>query len=686
MGGLGPCLLLPLAGRLLALLVLAFEIGASPGPLSNSTARAAGSPRSTSLPRVPPRLLDPPYGAAQFKWQASALLLGSGRIYSPPFGAGDEPARVLVIDPAAGSSSLLPGELGIGGSLYLTAVAVESAQAVVAVPYDSDRVLVIDAASGSWRQQPESYAGDRKWAAAALSSNGKIYAVPYDDAAAVLVVDPAGRRSYTLAESYEGIQKWGTITAAQHKLFAAPLNGPPAVLVIDPATDTSYLLESEQGPVSGYATSTLAPDGRIVCPPYHAARVLMIDPQTERIQLLDESYLGGYKYYSSVLAPNGRIYAPPYSSDATAVLVIDPATDRSHLLEGPPLTGYYEAAVAGSQIFCAPFLSAATRVLVIDTEEERYSLSAEEYYGSHKWGTAVAAAGGFVYAAPSSAGAVLLMGAAGQGADGSDGPGGGGGPLRVGAAAAGAQKHCYCETNPFSARNCSAACCTPGSRDGNTGGACPPLPAPNPWTCMQTVEVPGATEAGAIYPDGSPAKYELNHTGSDGWVVHLSGGGWRFMKPQEGEESEEVPPSLTPDGVVPLLAGSVGSAGAPAGCPGCYGHCDGIMSNEITQNPLFHSWNKIFVPISGTSFTGDRSSDKPYPVRGARILQAVIAHLQHAYGMSSASSIILTGGSSGVSDDGLPALACLPVLIARVGCSPLTCRRYLPGPCHVPGV
>eukprot|EP00966_Prymnesium_polylepis_P204987 4749482-Prymnesium_polylepis.1 len=57
--------------------------------------------------------------------------------------------------------------------------------------------------------------------------------------------------------------------------------------------------------------------------------------------------------------------------------------------------------------------------------------------------------------------------------------------------------------------------------------------------------------------------------------------------------------------------------------------------------------NGRWLPISGTSFTGDRTSDQPYPVRGARILGAVVAHLQEHYGMVAASDIILTGGSSG---------------------------------------
>jgi hypothetical protein len=146
---------------------------------------------------------------------------------------------------------------------------------------------------------------------------------------------------------------------------------------------------------------------------------------------------------------------------------------------------------------------------------------------------------------------------------------------------------------------------------------------------MTTVTVQGASGLGAIYPDSTPAKFELNFTGSPGWIVHLSGGGWRFLQNATSVPTESKDGSPPSDDV------------------GCYGHCDGIMSTDPLQNPLFHSWNKVFVPISGTSFTGNRDSLDPYPVRGARILQAAIEYLQTQYGMARATDVILTGGSSG---------------------------------------
>jgi hypothetical protein len=58
---------------------------------------------------------------------------------------------------------------------------------------------------------------------------------------------------------------------------------------------------------------------------------------------------------------------------------------------------------------------------------------------------------------------------------------------------------------------------------------------------------------------------------------------------------------------------------------------------------------QVWIPISGTSFTGDvwSNTGKGGYVRGKRIQTAVIAELLDNHGMRSATNIILTGGSSG---------------------------------------
>eukprot|EP00041_Stephanoeca_diplocostata_P004509 m.46403 g.46403 ORF g.46403 m.46403 type:complete len:268 (+) comp15159_c0_seq3:367-1170(+) len=127
----------------------------------------------------------------------------------------------------------------------------------------------------------------------------------------------------------------------------------------------------------------------------------------------------------------------------------------------------------------------------------------------------------------------------------------------------------------------------------------------------------------------------MNYTGSSSYVIHLSGGGWRFLSNTSAAADEDDAPTLVSDGM------TLGGDGM------CYGKCDGILSNDPGINPLFHAWNKIWIPISGTSFTGDRDSLLPYPVRGKRIQTAVIDDLLTRHGMQGATNVILTGGSSG---------------------------------------
>ena len=114
--------------------------------------------------------------------------------------------------------------------------------------------------------------------------------------------------------------------------------------------------------------------------------------------------------------------------------------------------------------------------------------------------------------------------------------------------------------------------------------------------------VPGAAAIGAVDPEGGPANYFLNYTGSSGWVIHLSGGGWRFLSGKDAtdtasSETTQATTTTRPPPPPPPLLFSDGTA--PTVPPGaspdghCYGKCDGILSDDPTINPLFHSWNKV---------------------------------------------------------------------------------------------
>jgi hypothetical protein len=163
---------------------------------------------------------------------------------------------------------------------------------------------------------------------------------------------------------------------------------------------------------------------------------------------------------------------------------------------------------------------------------------------------------------------------------------------------------------------------------------------------MTTVTVDGAVEIGAVTPRGEAPTIEFNNTGSKGWVIHMSGGGWGFLKNSSAgmtfkrDGARIVEPNTKPTG--------------------CYVNCDGIMSADAAQNPLFHKYNKVFIPLNdGTSFTGDLDNPIPasvppkYPhkwpiyIRSGRIITAVVNFLMKDHGMAGATDVIITGGSSG---------------------------------------
>jgi hypothetical protein len=105
---------------------------------------------------------------------------------------------------------------------------------------------------------------------------------------------------------------------------------------------------------------------------------------------------------------------------------------------------------------------------------------------------------------------------------------------------------------------------------------------------MTTYTVEGAVEIGAVTPRGDAPTIEFNNTGSKGWVIHMSGGGWGFMK---NASSGSLSTRFKRDGAAPSPRGTDKSQG-------CYLKCDGIMSAEPQLNPLFHSYNKVFIPIN----------------------------------------------------------------------------------------
>ena len=99
--------------------------------------------------------------------------------------------------------------------------------------------------------------------------------------------------------------------------------------------------------------------------------------------------------------------------------------------------------------------------------------------------------------------------------------------------------------------------------------------------------ISNAVALGAVLPDGSPFAYTIIYRpNATGWVVHMSGGGWAFLKNGTAAGGGgQGAARLAKDGLVPPSSSS--SLGS------CYGICDGIMSNDVAANPDFASWNKV---------------------------------------------------------------------------------------------
>lgn len=140
------------------------------------------------------RLLPEDLGLDQFKWTGSALA-ANGKVYSAPYGDAGRGGSVLVVDPAT-ESSYLQDTLYGGEALWYASTAFGTR--VYAAPYSAERVIVIDTETDTSHLQAENYPGLRKWASTAVAPNGRLYAVPYDDADRVLVVAPETDTSYLL--------------------------------------------------------------------------------------------------------------------------------------------------------------------------------------------------------------------------------------------------------------------------------------------------------------------------------------------------------------------------------------------------------------------------------------------------------------------------------------------------------
>jgi hypothetical protein len=183
---------------------------------------------------------------------------------------------------------------------------------------------------------------------------------------------------------------------------------------------------------------------------------------------------------------------------------------------------------------------------------------------------------------------------------------------------------------------------------------------------MVPQQVPAATafKFGAKQLNGDAPLYLIRrNNASSKYILFLEGGGWCFGSTasatiadcarrggfKTGSTSGE--PSSPEQPIEPTSASNVGSTS-----PADYG---GLMSMNCTKNPDFCSWNMVFLHYKdGASF----GSNRPDPIavdfkngtkgaqmwmRGRPSFDAIIQDLGDRFGFTTATEVILSGGSAG---------------------------------------
>ncbi|CAH9071518.1 unnamed protein product [Cuscuta epithymum] len=146
--------------------------------------------------------------------------------------------------------------------------------------------------------------------------------------------------------------------------------------------------------------------------------------------------------------------------------------------------------------------------------------------------------------------------------------------------------------------------------------------------------VNGSMEKGAVCLDGSPSAYYHDQgfgPGRHNWVIYLQGGGWCT------DATECKDRSKSDLGTSNHLEKSITFNSS-------------YLSSNSTDNPEFHSWNRVYIPYcDGSSFTGNVEAVDPVTnvtYRGLRIFKATMDDLL-SQGMKDAQDAILSGVSAG---------------------------------------
>ncbi|CAI7778250.1 unnamed protein product, partial [Closterium sp. NIES-54] len=146
-----------------------------------------------------------------------------------------------------------------------------------------------------------------------------------------------------------------------------------------------------------------------------------------------------------------------------------------------------------------------------------------------------------------------------------------------------------------------------------------------------------SSDPGAVCLDGSPPAFNWHPgrgTGRNKWILYLEGGAWCEDAAHCIDRSFSNFGSSTKMGDWLL---------------------QGLLSSSRKTNPDFFNWNLVYIRYcDGASFIGnvdepirDHEGKPQIYMRGRRVFESIISHLQTHHGMRSASHVLLSGCSAG---------------------------------------
>ena len=295
------------------------------------------------------------------KFGSAAVLAPDGCLYCPP----GRLHRVLRVDTKAnvraGERCRFIGEsFGLTDSCKWLGACLGSDGCIYCVPFDHDRVLMIDPLTQETTLIGPTLKGLGKWEGAANGPDGCIWAVCYA-ARRLLKISPTTQAvelvgpevpTWSSTRARNGADFVGVEMGADGLLYAAPAGAVRWLRVHPAEVDNLPRLAYDVGArttsmTSGswveanvlefgsglnaqgtkWGSTVRAEDGKMYALPSGATKVMTLDPPTHKIQTVGPA-LGGsaelLKFKGAVSAPDGRVWGLPCRATGDSLLLIEP--------------------------------------------------------------------------------------------------------------------------------------------------------------------------------------------------------------------------------------------------------------------------------------------------------------------------------------------------------------------------